>query len=150
MIHIPQEMRNDVSGKGYPMPDGTYKVHSFDEHGPLSGALRGLGDWSAYVGSGDGNMGDRSGMMIHSDIDPYGTLGCIGVDLGGKPGTRAEKGFLKAWNMANPETISVDFGAPTGSTADGTRSETSDNSIAKMSSSQSGSKLNTTWYSKWW
>ena len=43
--------------------------------------------------------------------------------------------------MTNPETISVDFGAPTGgSTADGTRSETSDNSIAKMSSSQSGSK----------
>ena len=139
--HIPQEMRNDVSGKGYPMPDGTYKVHSFDEHGPLSGALRGLGDWSAYVGSGDGNMGNRSGMMIHSDIDPYGTLGCIGVDLGGKPGTMAEKGFLKAWNLANPETVTVDFSAPTGSTADGARSETSDNSIAKMSSSQSGSKI---------
>ena len=142
--HIPQEMRNDVSGKGYPMPDGTYKVHSFDEHGPLSGALRGLGDWSAYVGSGDGNMGNRSGMMIHSDIDPYGTLGCIGVDLGGKPGTEAEKGFLKAWSMTNPETISVDFGAPTGGASDmggGTRSETSDNSIAKMSSSQSGSKV---------
>ena len=133
--NIPQEMRNDVSGKGYPMPDGTYKVHSFDEHGPLSGALRGLGDWSAYVGSGDGNMGNRSGMMIHSDIDPYGTLGCIGVDLGGKPGTKAEKGFLKAWNKANPETITVDFGASTGSTANGARSETSDNSIAKMSSS---------------
>ncbi len=139
--NIPQDMRNDVSGKGYPMPDGTYKVHSFEEHGPLSGALRGLGDWSAYVGSGDGNMGERSGMMIHSDIDPYGTLGCIGVDLGGKPGTKAEKGFLKAWNMANPETITVDFGAPTGG-MDGNsmRSETSDNSIAKMSSSQSGSK----------
>jgi len=128
-------MRNDVSGKGYPMPDGTYKVHSFDEHGPLSGALRGLGDWSAYIGSGDGRMGNRSGMMIHSDIDPYGTLGCIGVDLGGKPGTRAEKGFLKAWNKSNPETITVDFGAPTGSTDGGARSETSDNSIAKMSSS---------------
>ena len=138
--NIPQEMRNDVSGKGYPMPDGTYKVHSFDEHGPLAGALRGLGDWSAYVGNGDGNMGKRSGMMIHSDIDPYGTLGCIGVNLGGKPGTRAEEGFLKAWNMANPETISVDFGAPTGSTASSARSETSDNSIAKMSSSQSGPK----------
>ena len=140
--NIPQEMRNDVSGKGYPMPDGTYKVHSFDEHGPLSGALRGLGDWSAYVGSGDGNMGERSGMMIHSDIDPYGTLGCIGVDLGGKPGTKAEKSFLKAWSTANPETISVDFGAPTeGPTVGGgTISETSDNSIAKMSSSQSGSK----------
>ena len=140
--NIPQEMRNDVSGKGYPMPDGTYKVHSFEEHGPLSGALRGLGDWSAYVGSGNGNMGNRSGMMIHSDIDPYGTLGCIGVGLGGKPGTEAEKGFLKAWSMTNPETISVDFGAPTGgATADSTRSETSDNSIAKMSSSQSGSKV---------
>ena len=141
--HIPQEMRNDVSGKGYPMPDGTYKVHSFDEHGPLSGALRGLGDWSAYIGSGDGNMGNRSGMMIHSDIDPYGTLGCIGVDLGGQPGTQAEKSFLNAWSMSNPETISVDFGAPTGGTAEiggGTRSETSDNSIAKMSSTQSGSK----------
>ena len=62
--------------------------------------------------------------------------------MGGKPGTEAEKGFLKAWSMTNPETISVDFGAPTGgSTADGTRSETSDNSIAKMSSSQSGSKI---------
>ena len=102
--------------------------------------MRGLGDWSAYVGSGDGRMGNRSGMMIHSDIDPYGTLGCLGVDLGGKPGTRREQGFLKAWNMANPETITVDFGAPTGSTADGPRSETADNSIAKMSSSQSGSK----------
>ena len=141
---ISQEMRKDISGKGYPMPDGTYKVHSFDEHGPLSGALRGLGDWSAYVGSGDGNMGGRSGMMIHSDIDPYGTLGCIGVDLGGNPGTKAEKGFLKAWSMTNPETITVDFGAPTGGTAEiggGTRSETSDNSIAKMSSSQSGSMI---------
>ena len=95
-------------------------------------------------GSGDGNIGKRSGMMIHSDIDPYGTLGCIGVDLGGQPGTKAEEGFLKAWSMTNPETISVDFGAPTGGTAEiggGTRSETSDNSIAKMSSSQSGSKI---------
>ena len=46
--------------------------------------------------------------------------------------------------MTNPETISVDFGAPTGGASDmggGTRSETSDNSIAKMSSSQSGSKV---------
>jgi len=141
--NISQEMRKGVPGEGYPMPDGTYKVHSFDEHGPLSGALKGLGDWSAYIGSGDGNMGKRSGMMIHSDIDPYGTLGCLGVDLGGKPGTQAEKNFLKAWSMTNPEIITVDFGAPTGGAADiggGTRSETSDNSIAKMSSSQSGSK----------
>jgi hypothetical protein len=139
--NIPQEMRNDVSGKGYPMPDGTYKVHSFDEHGTLSGGLKGLGDWSAYIGSGDGRMGKRSGMMIHSDIDPYGTLGCLGIDLGGEPGTKAEKKFLKSWNKANPETISVDFGAPSETTMGGaTRSETSDNSIAKMSSSQSGSK----------
>jgi hypothetical protein len=138
---IPQQMRNDMPGKGYPMPDGTYKVHSFDEHGPLSGALKGLGDWSAYIGSGDGRMGKRSGMMIHSDIDPYGTLGCLGIDLGGEPGTKAEKKFLKSWNKANPETISVDFGAPSETTMGGaTRSETSDNSIAKMSSSQSGSK----------
>ena len=45
--------------------------------------------------------------------------------------------------MSNPETISVDFGAPTGGIAEiggGTRSATSDNSIAKMSSNQSGSK----------
>ena len=150
---VSQEMRRGVPGEGYPMPDGTYKVHSFDEHGPLSGALKGLGDWSAYIGSGDGNIGKRSGMMIHSDIDPYGTLGCIGVDLGGQPGTQAEKSFLNAWSMSNPETISVDFGAPTGGTAEiggGTRSATSDNSIAKISSNQSGSKTNTTFHSKWW
>ena len=41
------------------------------------------------------DMGNRSGMMIHSDIDPYGTLGCLGVDLGGKPGTRSRARFLK-------------------------------------------------------
>ena len=79
-----------------------------------------------------------------SDIDPYGTLGCIGVDLGGKIGTREEINFLKAWSMSNPETITVDFGAPSGGTAQiggGTRSATSDNSIAKMSSSQSGSTI---------
>ena len=139
--NISQQMRNDVSGKGYPMPDGTYKVHSFDEHGPLGAGLKGLGDWSAYIGSGDGRMGKRSGMMIHSDIDPYGTLGCIGVDLGGESGTKAEKNFLKSWNKANPETIKVDFGAPTETSMGGaTRSETSDNSLAKMSSTQSGSK----------
>ena len=100
--NVSQQMRNDVSGKGYPMPDGTYKVHSFDEHGPLGAGLKGLGDWSAYIGSGDGRMGKRTGMMIHSDIDPYGTLGCIGVDFGGEPGTQAEKNFLKSWNKANP------------------------------------------------
>ena len=139
--NISQQMRNDVSGKGYPMPDGTYKVHSFDEHGPLGAGLKGLGDWSAYIGSGDGRMGKRSGMMIHSDIDPYGTLGCIGVDLGGESGTKAEKNVLKSWNKANPETIKVDFGAPTETSMGGaTRSETSDNSLAKMSSTQSGSK----------
>ena len=136
---ISQKMRKDMPGKGYPMPDGTYKVHSFDKHGPLGGALTGLGNWSAYVGSGDGNIGERSGMMIHSDIDPYGTLGCIGVALGGKPGTKAEKSFLKSWNKANPETISVDFGAPSGEgSGGGLRPETSDNSMAKMSSSKSG------------
>ena len=136
---ISQQMRKDMPGKGYPMPDGTYKVHSFDKHGPLGGALTGLGDWSAYVGSGDGNIGKRSGMMIHSDIDPYGTLGCIGVALGGEPGTKAEKKFLKSWNKANPETITVDFGAPSGegSSGGGLRPETSDNS-AKVSSSKSG------------
>jgi len=136
---ISQKMRKDMPGKGYPMPDGTYKVHSFDKHGPLGGALTGLGDWSAYVGSGDGNIGKRSGMMIHSDIDPYGTLGCIGVALGGEPGTKAEKNFLKSWNKTNPETISVDFGAPSGegSSGGGLRPATSDNS-AKVSSSKSG------------
>ena len=51
---------------------------------------------------------------------------------------------MKAWSMSNPETITVDFGAPTEGTAEiggGMRSETSDNSIAKMSSSQSGSMI---------
>ena len=43
---------------------------------------------------------------------------------------------MKSWNKANPETISVDFGAPSGGgLSSGSRSETSDNSLAKMSSS---------------
>jgi hypothetical protein len=89
------------------MPDGDYKVHGFEEHGPLGGKLSGLGNWSSFIGPGSGNIGKRTGLMLHNDIDPLGTLGCIGVGLGGKAGGKADKEFVKSYKLANPEKIMV-------------------------------------------
>jgi len=107
---VSQKKRRNVSGKMFPMPDGEYKVHGFEEHGPLGGKLSGLGDWSAFIGPGRGKIGNRSGLMIHNDIDPYGTAGCIGVQLGGKAGSESEKNFLKAYKKVNPDKITVKLG----------------------------------------
>ena len=127
---VSQNDRKNVSGKGYPMPDGDYKVHGFDEHGPLGGKLSGLGNWSSFIGPGSGNIGKRTGLMIHNDIDPLGTLGCIGVGLGGKAGGKADKEFIKSYKIANPEKIMVKLGGGTGSESTSVRpSATADNSI---------------------
>ena len=48
--------------------------------------------------------------MIHNDIDPYGTAGCLGVQLGGIAGSAAEKNFLKNWKIADPGRITVKLG----------------------------------------
>ena len=51
--------------------------------------------------------------MIHNDIGDNGTLGCIGVGLGGSPGTKAEQDFLKYWKQANPTSMKVALGSNT-------------------------------------
>ncbi len=108
--NVSQADRMNTSGAGYPMPDGNYRLHGFEQHGPLGGNLRGLGDWSAYIGPGSGNIGARKGLMLHQDIDPFGTLGCIGVALGGRANTLQDKEFVKSYKTANPERIKINLG----------------------------------------
>ena len=137
---VSQKDRRNVSGKGYPMPDGDYKVHGFDEHGPLGGKLSGLGNWSSFIGPGSGNIGKRTGLMLHNDIDPLGTLGCIGVGLGGKAGGKEDKEFIKSYKLANPEKIMVKLGGGTGSDSSSVKpSATADNSITASANQLIGS-----------
>ena len=140
-IGISQEKRRDVSGAGYPMPDGTYKVHGMDKHGPLGGKLSGVGNWSAFIGPGAGVIGNRSGIMIHNDINSDGTKGCIGVEFGGKANTKSEKQFLNTWAQINPKEISVNLaGGAANSTevSQGIPSPTPDNTTQKSSNPLQG------------
>ena len=106
-MNIPQSAR--ATTRNAPMPDGSYKLVGFEKHGPYPG-LPGIGNWSAFVNNSSGSIGSRSGLMLHSDIGSNGTLGCIGVELGGTAGTTAEKEFLETYQQINPQTIKVALG----------------------------------------
>ena len=106
-MNVPQSAR--ATTRNAPMPDGSYKLVGFEKHGPYPG-LPGIGNWSAFVNNSSGSIGSRSGLMLHSDIGSNGTLGCIGVELGGSPGTTAEKEFLDTYQQINPQTIKVALG----------------------------------------
>ena len=82
--------------------------------------------------------------MLHSDIDSNGTYGCIGVELGGRPGTTAEKEFLQAYQQVNPDTIKIALGGGGGDSSEVAsvdRKPSPDNSVkaAKLQPSQSAS-----------
>lgn len=109
-MNVAQKDRSTT--RNAPMPDGTYPIMGFEEHGAYPG-LPGIGHWSAYVNNSSGSIGTRSGLMIHNDIGDNGTLGCIGVGLGGSPGTKAEQDFLKYWKQANPTSMKVALGSNT-------------------------------------
>lgn len=131
-----QEERRSISGGMMPMPDGTYPLLNFDQHGAWPG-LPGIGHWSSFINPG-GAIGARSGIMLHSDIGSDGTAGCIGVELGGKPGTKAEKGFLSLYQKVNPKKIKVALSSSGGSKTSpaANRPTTADNATrAKLSSS---------------
>ena len=106
-MNVPQSAR--ATTRNAPMPDGSYKLVGFEKHGPYPG-LPGIGNWSAFVNNSSGSIGSRSGLMLHSDIGSNGTLGCIGVELGGTAGTTAEKEFLDTYQQINPQTIKVALG----------------------------------------
>ena len=106
-MNVPQSAR--ATTRNAPMPDGSYKLVGFEKHGPYPG-LPGIGNWSAFVNNSSGSIGSRSGLMLHSDIGSNGTLGCIGVELGGSAGTTAEKEFLETYQQINPQTIKVALG----------------------------------------
>jgi hypothetical protein len=107
-MNIPQSARGKT--RNAPIPDGNYKLMGFEEHGPWPG-LPGIGNWSAYINNASGSIGSRSGLMLHSDIGSNGTLGCIGVELGGRAGTKAEEEFLKIYKQVNPESIDIKLGS---------------------------------------
>ena len=107
-MNIPQSARGKT--RNAPIPDGNYKLMGFEEHGPWPG-LPGIGNWSAYINNSSGSIGSRSGLMLHSDIGSNGTLGCIGVELGGRAGTKAEEEFLKIYKQVNPESIDIKLGS---------------------------------------
>ena len=137
-MNVAQKDRSTT--RNAPMPDGTYPVMGFEEHGAYPG-LPGIGHWSAYVNNSSGSIGTRSGLMIHNDIGDNGTLGCIGVGLGGSPGTKAEQDFLKYWKQANPTSIKVALGSNTksqgssgGASPAPPRTATVDNSSKKAAS----------------
>ena len=134
-----QKERMNISGQGLPMPDGDFDLHGFEvKKGGWKG-LPGLGDWSAFIGPGSGNIGRRTGLMLHSDIDPYGTLGCIGVGLGGKVGTKSEKAFLSAYAAADPSKISVKLLGGGASATKADRSATADNTLQLSGQTKGGS-----------
>jgi len=121
-----------------PMPDGEYKLTGFQKHGDYPG-LPGIGHWSTYVNNGSGSIGSRSGLMLHNDIGSNGTLGCIGVELGGVAGTKAEQEFLQAYEKVNPQTMKVALGKGGGDASKispvSSRPATSDNSVKASVSS---------------
>lgn len=127
-----QEDRRNVSGDNYPMPDGTYPLIGFKEHGPWPG-LPGIGDWSTFINPG-GTIGSRSGIMLHNDIGSDGTAGCIGVELGGTAGTSAEKNFLGLYKKVNPKKIKVSLASGTGSSSSVNRPNTPDTQISRRAS----------------
>ena len=123
-----------------PMPDGTYKLVGYQKHGPYPG-LPGIGHWSTYVNNSSGSIGSRSGLMLHNDIGSNGTLGCIGVELGGVAGTKAEQEFLKTYDQVKPETIKVALGGSSGDASEvspvsSSRAATPDNAVKASISSQ--------------
>jgi hypothetical protein len=106
-MNVPQNRRSTT--RNAPIPDGNYKLLGFEKHGPYPG-LPGIGHWSTYIANASGSIGSRSGLMLHSDIGSNGTLGCVGVELGGVAGTKSEQEFLQAYQQVNPEKIKIALG----------------------------------------
>ena len=112
------------------MPDGTYPLIGFKEHGPWPG-LPGIGDWSTFINPG-GTIGSRSGIMLHNDIGSDGTAGCIGVELGGTAETSSEKNFLGLYKKVNPKKIKVSLASAGESSAVINRPKNSDTQISSI------------------
>ena len=126
-----QADRKNISGGYMPLPDGTYPLMGFDKHGPWPN-LEGIGHWSAYINNSSGSIGSRAGIMLHSDIGNNGTQGCIGVHLGGRPGTPQEEAFLGAYEEADPTSVRVNI-APNANVPEEYESESSPTQTADNS-----------------
>ena len=98
-----QEQRRQVSGTMNPIPDGNYPLSGFQMH---PGSTQ-LGDWSAYIGGPGGAIGNRGGMMIHTDLGHNGTAGCIGTETGPGRGTKKDRQFSNMYQKVQPSSVEV-------------------------------------------
>ena len=101
-----QADRTNVSGRLYPLPDGTYPLVAYARHA----YVKGVGTWSTFINNASGSIGRRSAVMVHNDIGSNGTAGCIGVELGGTSGTKAEQAFLTLYEAVKPTSVKVSIG----------------------------------------
>lgn len=101
-----QADRTNVSGRLYPLPDGTYPLVAYAKHA----YVKGVGTWSTFINNASGSIGRRSAVMVHNDIGSNGTAGCIGVELGGTSGTKAEQAFLTLYEAVKPTSVKVSIG----------------------------------------
>ena len=123
-----------------PMPDGTYKLVGYQNMVLIQVFL-------------ESDIGVHMLLMVvdllvvvvvscfHNDIGSNGTLGCIGVELGGVAGTKAEQEFLKTYDQVKPETIKVALGGSSGDASEvspvsSTRAVYPDNAVKASISSQ--------------
>lgn len=101
-----QEERKKVTGKNYPLPDGTYPLMGYTPHPGHH-----VGDWSDYINNEGGSVGSRSELLIHTDLGMDGTAGCVGVQLDGSRNDK-EKKFVDIYKKVQPKQIKVNLLGP--------------------------------------
>ena len=103
-----QQERMNVSGKLYPLPDGTYpmspiEIGSFD-----------VGEWMMPINNYSGNIGNRGGILIHNDLGSPGTAGCIGIEgIGGRGSDKSMK-LAQLLQIVQPTSVKVELSSDKG------------------------------------
>ena len=100
-----QEQRMQIAGEAMPLPDGEFNLSGYERHPGRTN----LGDWSAYIGGPSGNIGNRSGIMLHTDLGHDGTIGCIGTETGPGRGTKKDRQFQTMYEKVQPRNVKVDL-----------------------------------------
>ena len=93
----------NVSGAYNPIPDGQFAIEN-----PMGPGTPALGSFAAWINNSSGNIASRGGIFLHNDLGSDGTEGCVGVELGGSGGERANK-FVDLYDKIGPSSINVDL-----------------------------------------
>jgi hypothetical protein len=112
-----QEQRMNVSGTNNPLPDGNFPLLPMTYH---PGQL--VGDWSAYINNGAGQIGSRGQLLVHNDVTDNGTAGCIGINNLGGRGSKKSMEFAKLFENVAPGSVKVDLMSSSGKPGTGVTS----------------------------